>query len=204
MGLLSNLWSILGGLLASGNQVRKEVKQATGFQYIRCLYFTSGRMWDLPGTYDKERSYVTPKNVNQSFKVTQVFYDDKGSPFVVCFQKNHRTIDFVNPPKAMPESEIVELIKKNDEAKIESSDLKNKESVIDSVSLARFEIPGARELAQDAEALINRVDLRVIQGVSKLHIVLIVLIGLLVGWIIGAVMAGVGVLSITVGNFAGP
>jgi hypothetical protein len=201
--VISGAWGIVKGTMVAAGEARKEAKMASGFKSIPALYVTDSGIWHTLAVYSKDRRFLQPKGIERLWRVKKSYPLDGGSPVVILYDKHVDSLDLAQPPKVMHPDKIALLKGANDQLIHDATCLDDpikRQEALEAVSFADFSIPGAEELSSFGEDIANNTDMRFVQGVSRGKVILILAVGFLAGMLLGGIIVGVLVLSLTMGS----
>jgi len=203
MGLMQGLISIIRNTYIAYKEASSEAKISTGFASAKCHYITDQGSWEMSGQFSKDRKFFKPKGIDRLFRVMGRYPFNGSDTIIYCYDKTVDTVDFKNIPQKLDPDLRVNLEKKREDTlkALESlEDLDKREKALESLSFADYSIKGADVLSSFAQDLIDNVDLRFIQGVSRSKVILLLIIGVLIGFIMGSVGGSVIVLALMSGG----
>jgi len=203
MGIIQGLFGIVRNTYVAYKEASTEAKISTGFATAKCHYITDQGVWEMSGHYSKDRMFFKPKGIDRLFRVSGKYPFNGSGSILYCYDKNCDTIKMGDPPKPLAK-EIQDALKKRRDDTIESlkslEATEKREKALESLSFADYTIKGADKLSSFAQDLMDNVDLRFIQGVSRSKVVLLLIIGVLIGFIMGSIGASVVVLALLSGG----
>jgi len=203
MGLIQALIGIVRNTYVAYKEASSEAKISTGFSTAKCHYITDQGAWEMSGHFSKDRMFFKPKGIDRLFKVCGKYPFNGSETIIYCYDKTVETVRLGDLPKLLP-ADLKEKLERKREETLESlkslENLDKREKALESLSFADYSIKGADKLSGFAQDLMDNVDLRFIQGVSRSKVILLLIIGVLIGFIMGSVGGSVIVLALMSGG----
>jgi len=203
MGLIQALIGVVRNTYIAYKEASSEAKISTGFATAKCHYITDQGSWEMSGHFSKDRKFFKPKGIDRLFKVHGKYPFNGSETIIYCYDQTVETVKIGDSPQFLP-ADLKEKLERKREDTLEAlkslENLDKREKALESLSFADYSIKGADKLSGFAQDLMDNVDLRFIQGVSRSKVILLLIIGVLIGFIMGSVGGSVIVLALMSGG----
>jgi len=94
MSIFTLIGNTLSNSVALLGQIAKDYKYAKRHRFVTCLYEDSGEIYEFQGTVNPQNNSVSPKQIQQEFRITRSYRRfPQGDTVYICTKECPETID---------------------------------------------------------------------------------------------------------------